>query len=166
MEDKVLGLFNGRMEFGARALGNRSIIASPISSDMKDIINKKIKKRENFRPFAPAVLEEEKSNWFSKSGSNPYMSNVEYVIESKRIKIPAVTHFDGTGRVQSVSKKINANFYKIIEKFYNSTGVPVLLNTSFNENEPIVLKPEEALSCFDRTDMDAIILGNSIILRD
>ena len=165
-ENKVLGLFNGRMEFGARALGNRSIIASPISSSMKDIINKKIKKRENFRPFAPAVLEEEKCNWFSSSRPNPYMSNVEYVIEHKRVKIPAVTHFDGTGRVQSVSKKINGNFYKIIKKFYDSTGVPVLLNTSFNENEPIVLKPEQALSCFDRTDMDAIILGNSIILRD
>tara|TARA_B100000963_G_C22619147_1_gene668958 strand:- start:1096 stop:2808 length:1713 start_codon:yes stop_codon:yes gene_type:complete len=166
MANKVIGLFNNEMEFGARALGNRSIIASPISIEMKDIINKKIKKRENFRPFAPAILEEEKHNWFHSSRSNPYMSNVEYVIEDKRNKIPAVTHFDGTGRVQSVSKTANLNFYEIINKFYQNTGVPILLNTSFNENEPIVLEPKQALSCFDRTDMDAIILSKFIILRN
>ena len=166
IKNKVIGLFNDRMEFGARALGNRSIIANPQSNEMKDIINKKIKRRENFRPFAPAILEEEKYKWFSNARANPYMSNVETVIESKRKQIPAVTHFDGTGRVQSVSKKTNSFFYQIIAKFYAKTNVPILLNTSFNENEPIVLKPEEALSCFDRTDMDVIILDNFILIKD
>lgn len=165
ISNKVVGFFNDRMEFGARALGNRSILASPISANMKDIINKKIKKRESFRPFAPAILEEEKIKWFEKSKTNPYMSNVELIKSDKRDQIPAVTHFDGTGRVQTVNIKSNPLFYKLIKNFFEKTNVPVLLNTSFNENEPIVLKPLEALKCFNRTDIDILVLGHFIIER-
>lgn len=166
IKKSVIGLFTGRMEFGARALGNRSIIANPIPNDMKEIINKKIKKRENFRPFAPAILIEEKDKWFNSGRSNPYMSNVELILNEKRSKIPAVTHFDGTGRVQSVSKSSNEFFYLLIKNFYSKSGVPILLNTSFNENEPIVFEPNHALACYDRTDIDAIILENFLIIND
>ncbi len=166
IKKSVIGLFNGRMEFGARALGNRSIIANPIPKDMKDIINQKIKKRENFRPFAPAILIEEKDKWFSSGRSNPYMSNVEVILNDKRSIIPAVTHFDGTGRVQSVSKNTNKFFYLLIKNFFKQTGVPILLNTSFNENEPIVFEPYHALSCYDRTEIDAIVLENFLIINE
>lgn len=165
LKKQVIGLFKGRMEFGARALGNRSIIASPCEPDMKNIINKKIKKRENFRPFAPAVLLEDKLEWFEESHENSYMSNVENILENKKIKIPAVTHIDGTGRVQTVSKENNIHFYEIIKKFKIKTNVPILLNTSFNENEPIVLDPYNALQCFERTEIDTLILENFIISR-
>jgi carbamoyltransferase len=165
IQKKVIGVFWNRMEFGARALGNRSIIASPCFIDMKEIINTKIKRRESFRPFAPAILEECKHEWFKTSNLNPYMSNVEEIIEQKRSLIPAVTHIDGTGRVQSVSKKTNLIFHSLIKKFHTETGVPILLNTSFNENEPIVTKPEHALECFSRTKMDVLVLENYLISR-
>jgi carbamoyltransferase len=153
------------MEFGARSLGNRSILANPCGENIKEIINNKIKKRENFRPFAPAILEEKKIDWFENSRENPYMSNVENVMMEKRKLIPAVTHIDGTGRVQTVSKNSNENFYNIINEFYKITGVPILLNTSFNENEPIVMNPEHAIECFLRTNMDALVLNNYLISR-
>ncbi len=163
LADKVGGWFQGRMEFGPRALGNRSIIASPINPKMKDIINKKIKKRENFRPFAPSILIDKKKDWFETSKSNLYMSAVEYIIKDKRKKVPAITHFDGTGRVQDVDKTLNPRFYKLIQSFYNRTNIPILLNTSFNENEPIVNSPEEAINCFARTDIDFLILENYVL---
>ena len=163
--NKVVGFFNGRMEFGARALGNRSILANPGNPNMKEIINSKIKRRESFRPFAPAILENHKDGWFNSNKSNPYMSSVEDVKFDKKQIIPSVTHFDGTGRVQSVSKKMNTDFYNLIEEFYKISGIPILLNTSFNENEPIVLSPEHAIKCFLRTEMDTLVLNNFIINR-
>ena len=164
-ENKIVGFFNGRMEFGARALGNRSIIANPCNPNIKEIIKKKIKRRESFRPFAPAVLENEKNNWFNGNNKNPYMSSVEEIKLEKRDIIPAVTHFDGSGRVQTVSKDMNKDFYDLIDSFYKLSNVPIILNTSFNENEPIVMKPSEAIDCFLRTEMDVLVLNNFIIKR-
>ncbi len=165
IQKKIIGFFNDRMEFGARALGNRSILANPCFKDMKEIINSKIKRRENFRPFAPSVIAEKKGEWFKENKSNPYMSSVEDIIPNKIDKIPAVAHIDGTGRVQSVSKDSNIRFYNLIKIFESKTNVPILLNTSFNENEPIVMTPKEAMDCFVRTDMDAIVLNNILIIR-
>ena len=153
------------MEFGARALGNRSILANPCSDKIQDIINSKIKKREMFRPFAPAILLEKKNEWFDNALSNPYMSAVESINFNKRKLIPAVTHIDGTGRVQTVTKEMNSDFYLLIQKFNQLSNVPILLNTSFNENEPIVMSPKHAIDCFLRTDMDALILNNFMIKR-
>ena len=164
-ENKIIGNFRGRMEFGARALGNRSILANPCNPNIKNIINKKIKRRESFRPFAPAVLIEKKSLWFENNKTNPYMSSVENVKNEKYNDIPSVIHVDGTGRVQTVTKDLNEDFYLLIEKFYEISSVPILLNTSFNENEPIVMKPQDAISCFLRTEMDALVLNNFIISR-
>ena len=164
-ENKIIGYFNNRMEFGARALGNRSILANPCNPNIKEIINLKIKRRENFRPFAPAILFEEKNKWFDNDISNPYMSNVESIKEEQRNKIPAVTHIDGTGRVQTVTKDINENFYKLINEFYKLSNVPILLNTSFNENEPIVMNYKHAIDCFLRTKMDILVLNNQVIQR-
>ena len=164
-ENNIIGFFNGKMEFGARALGNRSILANPITPNIKDIINTKIKRRENFRPFAPSILIDQKQNWFSNINPNPYMSSVESVLLNKRKIIPAVTHVDGTGRVQTVAKNLNLDFYSLIYEFFKITGVPILLNTSFNENEPIVMSPDHAINCFIRTKMDALILENYLISR-
>jgi len=164
-ENKIIGYFNNRMEFGARALGNRSILANPCNPDIKKIINLKIKRRENFRPFAPAILYEEKNKWFDNNFSNPYMSHVENIKKEQQNKIPAVTHIDGTGRVQTVTKDINQNFYKLINEFYKLSKVPILLNTSFNENEPIVMDHKNAIDCFVRTKMDILVLNNYIIER-
>ena len=164
-DNNVVGFFNGRMEFGARALGNRSIIANPCNPNIKEIINKKIKRRESFRPFAPAILENEKNNWFNGNKKNPYMSSVEEIKLDKRATIPAVTHFDGSGRVQTVSEDMNKDFYDLINSFYKISNVPILLNTSFNENEPIVMSPTEAIDCFLRTEMDVLVLNNFIIKR-
>ncbi len=163
--DNVGGWFQGKMEFGPRSLGNRSIIASPINPEMKNIINKKIKKRENFRPFAPSILIEKKKDWFETYKPNLYMSAVEYIIKEKRKFVPAVTHFDGTGRVQDVKKNINPKFYDLINEFYKKTNIPILLNTSFNENEPIVNKPEEAIDCFLRTEIDFLVLENFVLKK-
>ncbi len=164
-DNKVVGYFNGRMEFGARALGNRSILANPCNPNIKEIINSKIKRRESFRPFAPVILEDKKNEWFDDSKKNPYMSAVENIKFDKRKIIPSVTHVDGTGRVQSVTKEINKDFYQLIEKFYEISNVPILLNTSFNENEPIVMSPDHAINCFLRTDMDVLSLNNFLIIR-
>ena len=164
-ENNIIGYFNNRMEFGARALGNRSILANPCNPNIKEIINKKIKRRENFRPFAPAILENEKHKWFLQNNKNPYMSSVEEIKNEKRNIIPSVTHIDGTGRVQTVSEEINKDFHDLIFEFYKISKVPILLNTSFNENEPIVMSPDDAINCFLRTKMDVIILNNFMIIR-
>ena len=161
----VIGFFHGSFEWGPRALGNRSIIVDPRIKNMKDLLNQKIKKRESFRPFAPSVLANEVKNWFEKDEKVPFMTHVFNIQEDKKIKIPAVTHIDGTGRLQSVSRENNLRYHNIITKFFNKTGVPMILNTSFNENEPIVNSPEEAIDCFLRTNMDKIILENFIISR-
>ncbi len=164
-ENNIIGFFNGKMEFGARALGNRSILANPSSANIKDIINSKIKRRESFRPFAPSILIEQKKNWFDNSRANPYMSSVENILPNVRKFIPAVTHYDGTGRVQTVSKETNYDFYNLILEFFKISKVPILLNTSFNENEPIVMNPENAIDCFVRTKMDTLVLENYLISR-
>ena len=164
-DNKIVGYFNNKMEFGARALGNRSILANPCNPDMKEIINSKIKRRESFRPFAPAILFEEKKYWFNNEISNPFMSHVEDIKKEQQNKIPAVTHIDGTGRVQTVTKDINKNFYDLINEFYKISKVPILLNTSFNENEPIVMTFNNAIDCFIRTKMDILVLNNYVIER-
>jgi carbamoyltransferase len=162
---KVVGWFQGRMEWGPRALGNRSIICDPRRSDMKDILNLKIKRRELFRPFAPSILREEVSEWFEQNDDVPFMMQVYQIIKDKRSKIPAVTHVDGSGRLQTVDAITNPRYYGLIKEFKNLTGIPMVLNTSFNENEPIVCKPEEALETFLRTKMDILVLSNWIIER-
>jgi len=162
---KVVGWFQGRMEWGPRALGNRSIICDPRRSDMKDILNLKIKRRESFRPFAPSILSEAVSEWFEQNDDVPFMMQVYQIIKDKRSKIPAVTHIDGSGRLQSVYATTNPRYYALIKEFKNLTGIPMVLNTSFNENEPIVCKPEEALETFLRTKMDMLVLNNWTIVR-
>jgi len=162
---KVVGWFQGKMEWGPRALGNRSIVCDPRRSDMKDILNLKIKRRESFRPFAPSVLCEDVSDWFEQSDNVPFMMQVYQINKDKRSKIPAVTHIDGSGRLQSVDKTTNPRYYQLIEEFKNLTNVPMVLNTSFNENEPVVCKPEEALDTFFRTRMDILVLENWMIKR-
>jgi len=161
----VAGWFTGRAEFGPRALGGRSIIADPRRSDAKEILNSKIKRRESFRPFAPSILKEYVNDYFEQNDDVPFMEKVFPIKESKRKAIPAVTHVDGSGRLQTVDKNISPRYYGLIETFRNKTGVPILLNTSFNENEPIVNTPEEALNCFLRTNMDMLILENILITR-
>lgn len=162
---KVVGWFQGRMEWGPRALGNRSILADPRRHDMKDILNRKIKRRESFRPFAPSVLREAVGEWFETDDDVPFMEKVFVVREDKREAVPAVVHVDGTGRLQTVTRDGNPLFYGLIEAFRQQTGVPMLLNTSFNENEPIVCRPDEALECFLRTKMDVLVLGNWYLER-
>jgi carbamoyltransferase len=160
---KIVGWFQGRMEWGARALGNRSILADPRRADMREILNAKIKLREKFRPFAPSILEERLHDYFEGAVADPFMIQVYPVKLDKRSVIPAVTHVDGSGRLQTVSRETNPLFWELIHAFEKRTGVPVLLNTSFNENEPIVLRPEEALDCFRRTDMDVLVVGNQVL---
>jgi carbamoyltransferase len=163
---EVVGWFQGRMEWGPRALGNRSIVCDPRRADMKDILNLKIKRRESFRPFAPSILRETVADWFEIEGEVPFMMQVYQVREEQRARIPAVTHVDGSGRLQTVYHHTNARYHKLIEKFAALTGVPMVLNTSFNENEPVVCKPEEALDCFLRTKMDLLVLGDWAIKRN
>ncbi len=165
LEGRVVGWFQGKMEFGARALGNRSLLADPRRSDMRDIINLRIKFREKFRPFAPSILEEEVGEWFEIDEPAPYMEKVFPIRAEKRALIPAVTHVDGSGRLQSVWKRTNPLYHALISKFFEKTGVPIVLNTSLNENEPVVRLPQEALSCFLRTDMDVLVLGRHLIDR-
>ena len=153
------------MEWGPRALGNRSIICDPRRANMKDILNLKIKRRESFRPFAPSVLEEFVSEWFEQSDDVPFMMQVYQVLKDKRSKIPAVTHVDGSGRLQTVQKKTNPRYHSLINEFKKITGIPIVLNTSFNENEPIVCQPDEALETFLRTKMDILVIGNWKIER-
>jgi carbamoyltransferase len=161
----VVGWFQGRMEWGARALGNRSILADPRRADMREIINTKIKFREKFRPFAPSVLEEAHAQYFTDAVADPFMIQVYPVRPDKRHVIPAVTHVDGSGRLQTVNRDGNARYWELIRAFERRTGVPVVLNTSFNENEPIVHRPAEALDCFLRTRMDVLVLGNHVITK-
>ena len=158
-DGRVVGWFQGRMEWGARALGNRSILADPRRRDMRDIINARIKFREKFRPFAPSIAIEALHDYFVDAVHDPFMVQVYPVRPEKRDIIPAVTHVDGSGRLQSVSRESNPRYWALIQAFGRQTGVPVLLNTSFNENEPIVLTPDEALDCFLRTDMDVLVMG-------
>ena len=162
-EGKIVGWFQGRMEWGARALGNRSIVADPRRADMRDIINVRIKFRERFRPFAPSVAVEALDDYFVNAVPDPFMIQVYPVRPDKRATIPAVTHVDGSGRLQTVSRETNPRYWRLIDAFRARTGVPVLLNTSFNENEPIVHQPSEALDCFLRTDMDVLVIGNHVL---
>jgi carbamoyltransferase len=164
-EGKVVGWFQERMEFGARALGSRSLLADPRRTDMRDIINLKIKFREKFRPFAPSVLEEYVAEWFEVDEVSPFMERVLPIRAEKRAEIPAVTHVDGSGRLQTVSRRTSPLYWELIDQFRQRTGVPMVLNTSLNENEPIVRTPDEAVSCFLRTAMDIIILGNLVMER-
>jgi len=164
-DGKILGWFQGRAEWGPRALGNRSIVADPRRPEMKDVLNQRIKHREIFRPFAPSILAEATGEWFEKSHPSPFMTLAYSVRPEKRDKIPAPTHVDGTGRLQTVTREANPRYHALISAFRDLTGVPVVLNTSFNDNEPIVCKPEEALDCFLRTQMDALVLGNFLITR-
>jgi carbamoyltransferase len=164
-EGKILGWYQGRAEWGPRALGNRSIVADPRRPEMKEILNQRIKHREIFRPFAPSILAEKTGEWFEKSHPSPFMTLAYSVRAEKQAKIPAPTHVDGTGRLQTVTAQSNARYHALITEFERQTGVPVVLNTSFNDNEPIVCRPEEALDCFLRTRMDALVLGNYLITR-
>jgi carbamoyltransferase len=164
-DGQVVGWFQGRMEWGPRALGNRSILCDPRRADMKALLNAKIKRRESFRPFAPSVLEEAVPEWFEENDAVPFMMQVFQIREEKRKLIPAVTHVDGSGRLQTVSRATNPRYHLLIESFRTLTGVPMLLNTSFNENEPVVCKPQEALDCFLRTKMDLLVIGHKVISR-
>jgi carbamoyltransferase len=161
----VVGWFNGRAEFGPRALGGRSIIADPRRNDAKEILNLKIKRRENFRPFAPSILKEYVHEYFELTDDVPFMEKVFPIKKEKQSLIPAVTHVDGTGRLQTVDKEISPRYYALIESFRKKTGIPILLNTSFNENEPIVNTPTEALDCYLRTNMDMLVLENIVVER-
>ncbi len=162
---EVVGWYQGRSEWGPRALGNRSILADPRRGDMKDLLNLKIKRRESFRPFAPSVLEERTGEWFTIDHPDPFMIKVYPIRPEKRPLIPAVTHADGTGRLQTVSRRTNPRYWRLIRAFEERTGVPMVLNTSFNENEPIVNTPAEALDCFLRTRMDRLVLGDVVLAR-
>ncbi len=162
---KVVGWFQGRMEWGPRALGNRSILADPRLKEMKDILNERIKRRESFRPFAPSILLESVDEYFEQHYPDPFMIKVYMIRAEKRGLIPAVTHVDGTGRLQTVAEKDNPLYWRLIKEFEKITQIPLLLNTSFNENEPIVCQPQEALDCFLRTRMDVLVLGPYTIKR-
>jgi len=162
---KIVGWYQGRSEWGPRALGNRSILVDPRRAEMKDVLNSRIKRREPFRPFAPSILEERVGDYFEESYPDPFMIKVYPIKPSKRSEIPAVTHVDGTGRLQTVSKRQNPRYWSLIHAFEQQTGVPVVLNTSFNENEPIVNTPDEALNCFLRTKMDRLVLGDWVVER-
>jgi len=161
----VIGWYQGRMEWGPRALGNRSILGDPRRADMKDILNLKIKRRESFRPFAPSILREKVSDWFEEEDEVPFMMQVFQIREERRSEIPAVTHVDGSGRLQTVNAVTNPRYHRLITVFGEKTGVPIVLNTSFNENEPVVCRPEEALDCFLRTKMDVLVLGDYFVRR-
>lgn len=165
-DGKVVGWFQGRMEFGARALGNRSLLADPRRPDMRDIINLKIKFREKFRPFAPSILEENLSEFFEINETSPFMEKVLPIRPEKQFLIPAVCHVDGSGRLQSVSRQTNPLYWDLINTFYQRTSIPILLNTSLNENEPIVRTPDEAIKCFLRTQMDSLVLGSHYYCRN
>jgi carbamoyltransferase len=164
-EGLVVGWFQGRMEFGPRALGNRSIVVDPRRADMKEILNQRIKKREPFRPFAPSILEEKVGDYFEQTHPAPTMLMVYQIKPERRAEIPAVTHVDGSGRLQTVSPSLNQRYYQLIADFYELTGTPIVLNTSFNENEPVVCTPRHAIDCFLKTRMDVLYLGNFAVRR-
>ncbi|MDQ3016594.1 MAG: carbamoyltransferase [Bacteroidota bacterium] len=162
----VVGWFTGKAEFGPRALGGRSILADPRREDAKDLLNQKIKRRESFRPFAPSILEDYVGEYFEITDRVPFMEKVFPIRPEKRSQIPAVTHVDGSGRLQSVNKDLSPRYYHLINTFRQKTGVPILLNTSFNENEPIVNNPDQAIDCYLRTSMDMLVLENCILSRN
>lgn len=164
-DGNVIGWYQGRMEWGARALGNRSIVADPRRDDMRDIINTRIKFREKFRPFAPSVLEERVGDWFVGAVPDPFMLQVYPVRPERRAQVPAITHVDGSGRLQTVNQATNAPYHRLITEFAALTGVPMVLNTSFNENEPIVDTPAQAVDCFARTRMDVLVVHDTIVRR-
>ncbi len=164
-EGKVLGWFQGRMEWGPRALGNRSIVCDPRSATMRSVLNRKIKKRENFRPFAATVLQHALDQWYLHPTESPFMTHVLEIRKDKLPTIPAVSHVDGSGRVQTLNKRQNELFYQLVSSFERLTGVPMVLNTSMNENEPIVRSPEEALKCYLRTAMDCLVIGDCLLER-
>ena len=161
----VIGYFDGQSEFGPRALGSRSILADPRNSNAKELLNLKIKKRESFRPFAPSILEEYGEEWFENYQFTPFMERVLKFRENKREIVPSVVHVDGSGRLQSVSKSLRPRYHRLISEFYNLTGVPILINTSFNENEPVVNHPTHALDTYLRTDLDVLVLGNFVLVK-
>ncbi|HQQ96804.1 MAG TPA: carbamoyltransferase C-terminal domain-containing protein [Cyclobacteriaceae bacterium] len=165
IEPGVVGWFSGRAEFGPRALGGRSILADPRNPRAKDLLNSKIKRRESFRPFAPSILKEFTSEYFEKAEEVPFMEKVFPIRSEKRERIPAVTHVDGSGRLQTVRQDVSPRYYSLISAFHKRTGIPILLNTSFNENEPIVNTPQEALDCYLRTQMDMLVLENCVVQR-
>ncbi|MEL6289560.1 MAG: carbamoyltransferase C-terminal domain-containing protein [Pseudomonadota bacterium] len=162
-DGEIIGWFQGRFETGPRALGNRSILADPRRADMKDRINARIKYREGFRPFAPAVLAEHAAEWFEINQPDPFMTIAPLIRPEVRSKIPAVVHADGTGRIQTVKRAANPRYHDLISAFADRTGVPIVLNTSFNKQEPIVTRPAEAISCFLRTEMDRLVLGDFVV---
>jgi len=165
-EGKILGWFQGRLEFGPRALGNRSILANPCIAEMKDVLNARVKFRESFRPFAPIVPEEQCGEYFEKDYPNPYMLLVYQVRSDKRGLIPAVTHVDGSGRIQTVNRNENPQLWALLKAFEKLSGVPVLVNTSFNvKGEPIVASPEDAVDSFLRCDLDYLVMGNTIATK-
>ncbi len=164
-EGKVVGWFQGRMEWGPRALGNRSIVCDPRRADMKEILNRKIKRRESFRPFAPSIARDAVGEWFETDYDVPFMLQVYQIRAEKRAVIPAVTHVNGSGRLQTVTEGQNPRYFRLIKAFEKVAGIPVVLNTSFNENEPVVCRPEEALDCFLRTRMDVLVLGDLFVER-
>lgn len=162
----VVGWYQGRSEWGPRALGHRSILANPAIPTMKDTINAKIKRRESFRPFAPSVLREDVSTYFEQNIDSPFMMHVVKIRPEWRERLPAITHVDGTGRLQTVDPADNRLYHRLIQAFRKRTGVGMVLNTSFNENEPIVDTPEQALDCFQRTEMDVLCLGKHLLMKD
>ena len=162
----VVGWFQGRMEFGPRALGHRSIVADPRSASMKDVLNARIKHREPFRPFAPSILAERVGEWYEQDYPSPFMVLVYKTAADKRDRIPAVNHVDDTGRLQSVEADVEPRYHRLISEFEKLTGVPIVLNTSFNENEPIVMTPQHALETFTKTKMDVLALGNYVVRRN
>ena len=166
VDGKVIGWFNGRAEFGPRALGGRSIIVDPRRADAKDLLNSKIKRRESFRPFAPSILSEHVKDWFELDEPVPFMEKVFSIRPERHDEIPAVTHVDGSGRLQSVYADATPRYHALISAFHAKSGVPILLNTSFNENEPIVNAPEHAYACYARTSMDMLVMENCVVRRD
>jgi carbamoyltransferase len=164
-QGQVVGWFQGRMEWGPRALGNRSILADPRRNEMKQVLNARVKHRERFRPFAPSVLQEATAAYFDQDYPDPFMIKVYGIRPERQPAIPAVTHVDGTGRLQTVDGAANPLYWQLIKEFEQLTGVPVVLNTSFNENEPIVCQPDEAVECFERTQMDALAIGNFLVRK-
>ena len=162
----VVGWYQGRSEWGPRALGNRSILANPTLPTMRDTINAKIKRRESFRPFAPSVLKEDVATYFEQTVDSPFMMHGVMIRPEWRERLPAVTHVDGTGRLQTVERDNNPLYHQLITAFRRKTGIGLVLNTSFNENEPVVDTPEQALNCFARTDMDALCLGRYVLVKD
>ena len=162
---KIIAWFQDEMEFGPRALGNRSFLADPRNDSIRDVINEKIKKRELFRPFAPSVKEECASDYFEINQSSPFMNITAPVHKAKMDEIPAVTHIDGSARIQTVSKEHNMRYWKLLDTFHKKTNVPVLLNTSFNIQEPIVCTPEDAIETFRNSNVDALVIQNYFISR-